>query len=93
MLDDEGRIVSDDLDMHAAALRDWACAPPINMEIGRSLGFILLGQLQLALRHPANTGPTAEAAEQFARHLQSVLGMPPQLAAIAEQGWDPGYDA
>ncbi len=54
--------------------------------------WILLSQLQLALRHPENTGPTAEAASSIARRLQSIVAPHGALAAVAERGWNPDYD-
>jgi len=54
--------------------------------------WILLSQLQLALRHPKNTGPSSEAAKQIARRLQSIVAPHGALAAVAERGWDASYD-
>lgn len=75
------------------AVRAWGAGPPLTLSVGRHLGFVLLGQLQLALRHPMNTGNSAEAAEGFARYLQDQLELPPDLAVIAAAGWNPECDA
>jgi hypothetical protein len=44
-------------------------APPVKFEFNMVLTVGLIGQLQLAFRHPANTGPTREMTEQFVREL------------------------
>lgn len=54
--------------------------------------WVLLSQLQLALRHTQNTGPSAEIARTFARRLQSLVAPHGALAIVAERGWDAGYD-
>ncbi|HEU0142921.1 MAG TPA: hypothetical protein VFQ79_24590 [Bryobacteraceae bacterium] len=52
----------------------------------------VLGQLQLAARHPGNTGPGARIARQFAELLQQEVSTTPMLAAIADLGWNPEHD-
>jgi len=54
--------------------------------------WVLLSQLQLALRHPQNTGPVSQMARQFARRLQSIVASHGALAIVAERGWNPDYD-
>jgi len=51
-----------------------------------------MAQLQLALRHPDNQGPTAEIARHFARHLQQWLAITPTLLTIAQAGWQTGQE-
>lgn len=77
--------LSDDL----ASLRD---EPPIHLEVNRLSAWMLMAQLQLALRHPENDGPCADAARDFAVSLQKAVAMTPTLRAVAERGWDPNYD-
>lgn len=73
----------------AAAWAMWVGGPPISLgAVDRRTAWALLAQLQLALRHPNNTGQVAELAEAFARSLQERLGLTGALAAVAEQGWD-----
>ena len=52
----------------------------------------ILSQIQLASRHPENTGPTRNIAERIARQLQEQIATTPALAQTAEAGWDPEYD-
>ena len=64
----------------------------IRIEIPALDAFCLIGQLQLALRHPQNTGPTAQMTREFAERLILIAATTPALRAIAELGWDPNFD-
>lgn len=53
----------------------------------------IVAQLQLASRHPKNTGPSRDVAEEFARTLQAhIAEVAPENAAIMEMGWNPDFD-
>lgn len=54
--------------------------------------WIILSQLQLALRHPENVGESAAKARQIARQLQAFVAPDGALAIVAERGWNPQYD-
>lgn len=55
--------------------------------------FMLIGHLQLALRHPNNTGASAAFARQFADNLaNAICHYIPEARELIEQGWNPGYD-
>ena len=54
---------------------------------------IVLAQLQLALRHPKNVGPSAAIARAFARLLEVWLARTPGLADPTALGWHPAYGA
>ena len=66
--------------------------PPVPITLWPGQAFMLLAQLQLALRHPANKGPGAEFARTLARKLQVHLSVNPLLTALCEKGWDPEFD-
>jgi hypothetical protein len=66
--------------------------PAITLQLGAVEAWALLGQIQLACRHPMNLGPTRQIAEQIARQLQAAVATTPALAAVAEMGWNPDYD-
>jgi len=55
--------------------------------------FILMSQLQLALRHPGNVGHSAIIAKDMAKLFQSIIAKDGDLATIAEMGWHSGYDS
>jgi len=42
---------------------------PVKFELDMTLTVGLIGQLQLAFRHPDNTGPTRQMLESFVREL------------------------
>lgn len=48
---------------------------------------ILLTQLQLATKHPLNTGSGRELAMKLAQTLENAVSVTPQLRAIAAAGW------
>jgi hypothetical protein len=51
--------------------------------------FILIAQLQLALRHPHNTGSSAAIAHNLS---QAICHHIPEAATLIEMGWHEGYD-
>jgi len=52
----------------------------------------LLCQVQLACRHPENTGPTRAIAERIARQFQRQIAHSGALAIVAERGWHKEFD-
>jgi hypothetical protein len=55
--------------------------------------YILIAQIQLALRHPNNTGFTAEIARELALNLtEAVCHFIPEARESIEQGWNNSYD-
>ena len=55
--------------------------------------FILIGHMQLALRHPDNTGASADFAREMTNNLANMLcHYVPEAQELIEQGWNPAYD-
>lgn len=55
--------------------------------------FILLGHLQLALRHPENNGASAAIAREMANNLANMIcHYIPEARPLIEQGWHPEFD-
>lgn len=54
--------------------------------------WIVMSQIQLAVRHPMNFGPSAVIAERIARQIQAEVATSPTLAAVAERGWHRVHD-
>jgi hypothetical protein len=55
--------------------------------------FMMIAQLQLALRHPHNTGSSAVFAREMADNLTKVVcHYVPEAAELIAQGWEPAYD-
>jgi len=64
----------------------------IILELSASVAVVLIGQLQLVLRHPANRGPSAEIVRDIAHQIEVHLGATPALRWLIARGWDPSYD-
>lgn len=65
----------------------------ITIAIPKSTLWILHAQLQLALRHPENIGPSAKIVKDFALQIQDILAPPgTALSELAEAGWNPEND-
>ena len=53
----------------------------------------IISQIQLACRHPGNTGISRQTGEAFARELQQQLSeLVPDWSVVLEMGWNPDYD-
>lgn len=59
----------------------------IKVELTPAMAFMLLAQLQLALRHHSNTGAAADFARAFAHSLQERISTTPALAELCVRGW------
>lgn len=80
-------------DEQRQALRELITRPPIPVEIDPPVAMILIGQLQLAIRHPQNTGTSAAYAREFIEALRSRICEPGSvLDALITAGFDPDYD-
>jgi len=67
----------------------------IKLEIDAVTAVILIGQLQLATRHPKNNGPSVPYAVAFARKLQQIIAEKfpdTSLPVTMEMGWNPNFD-
>ncbi len=66
---------------------------PIMIEVDPIYLFVLVGTVQLALRHPGNRGHSADLAREAATAFQQRLGeIDPAIAIALEQGWHPEFD-
>lgn len=65
----------------------------ITLTMDCMVAMCLIGNIQLACRHSANTGPSRKIAENVARHLQEeVSKILPEQAALLEMGWNADFD-
>ena len=60
---------------------------PIALHLDPLHAWIVMAMLQLACRHPDNTGHSRAIAEAIGRTLQIAVATTPALNAIAERGW------
>lgn len=68
---------------------------PGGIKVGLNIvtAIAIVAQIQLASRHPDNTGPGAQIAFDFARTLQAQLEPAgPMVKAVLESGWDSQQD-
>lgn len=65
---------------------------PVTLEMHATTAWILLSHLQLALRHPANTGPLAMLGRDLARSLRDRLAPSGALREVFDRGWNPAFD-
>lgn len=66
---------------------------PITINTDCINAMVIIAQLQLAIRHPENTGPSRYITEKFARKLQeAVVSVNPEFSLVLDRGWQPEYD-
>jgi hypothetical protein len=68
-------------------LPEW---PAVLVEMGAPLVFVVIANLQLALRHPGNVGESARTAREFVDLLVATL--PDECQPIIAAGWDEAHD-
>jgi hypothetical protein len=54
--------------------------------------WVIMGNMQLALRHPDNKGGTSDMAREIALEFQALVASEGALKEVAEMGWLPEYD-
>lgn len=66
----------------------------ITVQIDAMTAVILVGVMQLALRHPDLPGATQAITASFAIGLQArlVQACGPEIGRLLDYGWDPAYD-
>ena len=88
--------ISDDelrraLELELEALKDKGA--DIVLHLTPVQAFMLIGQIQLALRHPSNRGISAAIAEDLAHMLERILSEHgPALAELIARGWNAELD-
>jgi hypothetical protein len=65
----------------------------ISIELDLADALTVLSGLQLALRHPLNTGPASDGQRTIANRLEFALSkIGPATAEILRRGWEPEHD-
>lgn len=64
----------------------------VTLQLTTLEAWVVLAQLQLALRHPKNTGGSSVIAHKIADRLQKIVASDGALAEVAELGWRPEHD-
>jgi hypothetical protein len=65
---------------------------PVILELTKKQAWMLMCEVQLALRHPNNNGPSAKVSKEVAELLQEQIATTPALAELARRGWETKYD-
>ena len=66
---------------------------PVHLQTDGLTIFMLIAQLQLALRHPGNAGESADKTRELAIDLQNQLrSRVPDIKPILDRGWHPEFD-
>ncbi|MEM8829501.1 MAG: hypothetical protein AAGE96_09105 [Cyanobacteria bacterium P01_G01_bin.19] len=66
---------------------------PVNLSINGLTLFMMIGQLQLALRHPSNKGQSADIIRDIVIDMQNQLqSRSPGIKQILDKGWHPEFD-
>ena len=60
---------------------------PVVIHLDRIRAWVVFSNLQLALRHPKNIGPSAEITLEIAQGLEKLLAITPALKEVAALGW------
>ena len=67
--------------------------PTVVLELPLVDAWMLIGELQLALRHPKNRGRSRDVAERVKDLLVRKIATTPTLARVAAMGDDPQFDS
>ena len=66
---------------------------PVNFSIDGLTTFMIISQLQLAMRHPGNRGQTSQVVRDIVIDLQNQLQTrSPDIKPILDKGWHPEFD-
>ena len=63
----------------------------IELNLRPSSAFMLLANLQLALRHPQNTGAAAKLAQDVCRIIETHFSKYPAMSDLMKRGWYEQY--
>lgn len=77
----------------ARGLAELRAAPDVSLRLSAMDAWLVLANLQLALRHPGNQGAAREMCATLALRIQNLIAPPGSaLARMAQAGWDPAED-
>lgn len=65
---------------------------PVVLTMTKVQAWQLMSQIQLALRHPNNVGPTARTVRGLAETIEKAVATTPALKQVARMGWDSRFD-
>lgn len=80
------------IDAWAAECKELLNALPFPVQIDPMIAIAIISQIQLASRHPQNTGWMMTQAVEAARGLQTLFNPASVTARVLELGWDADED-
>jgi len=67
-------------------------AKTVTLVLDFTSAWALFCNIQLALRHPGNTGSTGKIARAIAQNLEKEIAVTPAIREVARRGWEQAYD-
>ena len=64
----------------------------VTLNLSASGCLVIIAQIQLALRHPGNTGHSAQASREFVENLINQLPIDDLAKELLYRGFDPQFD-
>jgi hypothetical protein len=65
---------------------------PVILEMSKIEAWMLMAEVQLALRHPNNKGSSSKYSKAVVERLASQIVTTPALIEVYRRGWEPKYD-
>ncbi len=73
--------------------KEMAAAPVASLHLKPSSAISVIALMQLALRHPENTGPSRQIAYEMIGAIRAQIARPGSaMDALIQMGFDPKYD-
>lgn len=66
--------------------------PPVVLHLSAHDAWVFIGMIQLAFRHPANSGKTAESVKSAVVRMQNSMLLSEDAKEWLNRGWNPEYD-
>ena len=73
-------------------LKQLSNEPTIKLVVSPLTVYQIICQLQLALRHPLNTGNNAQQTRDFIETLVNTVPFPDSIKELISMGWNPEHD-
>lgn len=66
--------------------------PPVILHLSAHDAWVFIGMIQLAFRHPANSGKTAESVKSAVISMQNSMLLSEDAKEWLNRGWNPKFD-
>lgn len=82
----------DELQALEQIFRELQNHPPVILNLSASDAWVFIGMIQLAFRHPGNTGKLAESVKKQIMLMCESMQLSPVAKEWLRRGWEPEYD-